>query len=97
MSVINAFIFIYLSLTKAFKPEPAYKGGFKVSFGSLSHISDSFMCFASPKSTHKTAPFRSQNFVINGFFGEQGKNAVNTVCIHEYFNDASAENPYHKI
>ncbi len=25
------------------------------------------------------------------------KNAVNTVRIHEYFNDVSAENPYHKI
>jgi len=55
------------------------------------------MCSASPKSTQKSAPFRSQNFVTNGFFGEQGKNAGNTVRISEYFNDVSAENPYHKI
>ncbi len=84
-------------VAKAFKPEPASKGDFSVAFGSLSHLGDSLMCSASPKSPQKIAPFRSQNFVINGFFGEQGKNAVNTVCIHEYFNDASAENPYHKI
>ena len=55
------------------------------------------MRYTSPKSTQKSAPFRSQNFVINGFFGEQGKNTANTGCIREYFNDASAENPYHKI
>ena len=35
------------------------------------------MGFASPKSTHKTVPFRSQNFVIYGFCGVRGKNAVN--------------------
>ena len=35
------------------------------------------MGFASPKSTHKTATFRSKNFVIYGFCGMRGKNAVN--------------------
>ncbi len=46
------------------------------------------MCSTSPKSPQKSAPLRSQNFVTNGFFGEQGKNGTNTVCIREYFNDA---------
>ncbi len=55
------------------------------------------MCSTSPKPPQKSAPFRSQNFVTNGFFDEQGKNGTNTVCIREYFNEASAENPYHKI
>ena len=35
------------------------------------------MCFALPKSTHKTAPFRSQNFVIKGFLVGRGINAAN--------------------
>ena len=69
-------ILIY-NIAKAFKLEPALNGGFKVSFGSLSHISVSFICSASPKSTHKTAPLRSQNFVTKVFFDERGKNAVN--------------------
>ena len=34
------------------------------------------MGFASPKSTHKTAAFRSQNFMIYEFCGVRGKNAV---------------------
>ena len=54
-------------LAKAFKPEPALKGGFSVAFGLLSHIGVSLMSFASPKLTQKTAPLRSQNFVTMDF------------------------------
>ena len=45
----------------------------------------------------KKRTFKVEEFCDNGFLGEQGKTVVNTVCIHEDFNDASAENPYHKI
>ena len=35
------------------------------------------MCLSSPKSTQKSVPLRSKNFVNKGFFGVRGKNAVN--------------------
>ena len=47
---------------------------------------------------HKNqAPLRSQNFVNKGFFGVQGKNTVNPLWIHEYFNDVTAKNTCFKI
>ncbi len=48
-----------------------------MSFGLLSPIGVSLMGSASPKSTQKTTPLRSKNFVNKGFFGVRGKNAVN--------------------
>ena len=57
-----------MSVAKAFKLEPALKGGFLVDFGSLSPIGDSLMGFASPKSPQKTSTLRSQNFVNKGLF-----------------------------
>ena len=48
-----------------------------MSFVSSAHIGVSLMCLSSPKSTQKSAPLRSQNFVNKGFFGVRGKNAAN--------------------
>ena len=43
----------------------------------MSPIGVSFIGFASPKFTQKSAHLRSQNFVNKGFFGVRGKNTAN--------------------
>ncbi len=57
----------------------------------MSHIGDSLICFASPKSTQKSAPLRSQNFVNEVVFGVRGTNVSKSVRIYEYFNKATAK------
>ena len=54
---------------KLLNPNPPKRAVLRCLLALCQVLSDSFMCFASPKSTHKTAPFRSQNFVIKGFYG----------------------------
>lgn len=42
------------------------------------------MGFASPKSTQKIAPLRSQNFVNEGFFDVRGTKRSKSYWIYEY-------------
>ena len=82
---------LYFLIAEREQSEPAWKGIISAYFGLSSLQGDSLAASFAPKSAQNSILFRSQNFERADFWIAQGKNAVNTWRIDEYFNAAKTE------